>query len=205
MDNRGSQRAGGLALLGAAAGTVVAMGHHPSGAEAGSLVGIVHGAMILFIALNAFGFGAMAGARGIMRPSILAGGIVYAISLVAHVGAATINGFVVPALVPHGANAVGQDIFLFAWESNQALARLGVVATGLAFLLWSLPWVGHGSKSQRFIGIAGLIAGVVPIAMLFGGVIRLNVAGAFVAYALHAAWGAMVGWLMLTNRLGEDQ
>lgn len=192
-ESRTADRIAGLSLIGAAALSVLTMAHHPSGAHAGALAGLVHGAMIVLLAAMAFGFAHFAGRRGLGRPAVLAGLVVYGLSLLAHVGAATINGFVVPALALRGQGAVGHDIFLFAWQANQALARLGVVATGAAFLLWSLDFLRRPGGEARLIGFAGLVAGTVPAALLAAGAIRMDVAGAFLAYAVHAAWTVLVG------------
>ena len=106
------------------------MAHHPTGLHGGGLGQVVHGAMIVFLALAAFGFASFAAARGAARPAILAGLIAYALALFGHAGAATINGFVVPALAARGAGAGDHAILVLAWEANQALAKLGVAPGG---------------------------------------------------------------------------
>lgn len=194
---RTADRLAGAALMSAAAASAFTMAHHPSGAHGGALSQIVHGAMIGLLALQTFGFGHFAVRRGLSRPAILAGLVAFAISLFGHVGAATINGFVVPAIAARGSGAVSHDIFLFAWESNQALARLGVFATGAAFALWSLDFLRREGLFPRAIGLLGLAAGIMPAALLAAGAIRMNVSGAFLAYAIHGAWAALVGlWLI---------
>jgi hypothetical protein len=195
-----TQRIGGAALIAAAGGTVLAMAHHPVGAHSGALGPAVHAAMIAFLALTAFGFAAFAAARGPARPKILAGIILYALALFGHVGAATINGFVVPALAGRGPGAVDHDIFLLAWEANQALAKLGVIASSLAFLFWSLDFLGRSGVEARAIGMVGLAAGILPPALLLAGMIDMDVAGAFLAYAAQAAWGVCVGLHLVRRR-----
>jgi len=195
-------RLAGAALIAAAAASVLAMAHHPSGAHGGALGGIVHGAMIVLLALQVFGFTHFARRRGLARPAILAGLVAYGISLFGHVAAATINGFVVPAIAARGHGAVSRDIFLFAWEANQAFARLGVYATGTAFILWSLDLLRRDAGWSRLIGLAGIAAGVVPAALLASGAIHMNVGGAFIVYAIHAAWAALVG-VMLFREAGR--
>lgn len=192
-----ADRLAGAALVAAAAASVLAMAHHPSSAHGGPLGGIVHGAMIVLLALQVFGFTHFARRRGLARPANLAGLVAYGISLFGHVAAATINGFVVPAIAARGPGAVSHDIFLFAWEANQAFAALGVYATGAAFLLWSLDLLRRDAGWSRLIGLAGIAAGAVPAALLASGAIRLNVGGAFTVYAIHAAWAALVGFKLL--------
>lgn len=198
MTGKGNDRIAGAALIAGAAASVLAMAHHPTGAHgAGGLAGLVHGAMIVLLALQAFGFSHFALRRGLGAPAVLAGLIAYGASLFAHVGAATINGFIVPAIAARGPGAVSHDIFLFAWEANQALAKLGVYATGTAFVLWGLHLLRAGGTWPRLLGLAGLAAGMVPAALLAAGAIRMDVAGAFLVYAVHAFWAALVGfWLI---------
>ncbi len=191
-NSKGGDRIAGAALAAAALVSVVAMAHHPTSAHGGGgLNGLVHGVMIILVALLAFGFIHFARGRGLDRPAILAGLVAYGISMVVHVGAATINGFVVPALAGRG--GVSHDIFLFAWEMNQALAGLGVYATGAAFVLWSIDLVRRETGWLRLVGLAGLAAGAAPAALLAGGAIRMDVGGAMLVYAVHAAWAALVG------------
>jgi hypothetical protein len=189
----GRDRIGGGALIAAALGTVLAMSHHPSGMHGGGLGGIVHGAMIALLGVLSFGFLRFAQQRGFERPLILAGAIAYLAAFLAHVGAATINGFIVPALTG-GEPPVSHDLFRFAWHSNQALAKLGVVATGLAYLGWGLDLAGNAR--MRWIGLAGVVAGIVPAALLAAGAITMNVTGAFIAYAAHALWAVLLGAAM---------
>ncbi|MGQ0589346.1 MAG: hypothetical protein ACT4N8_07430, partial [Sphingosinicella sp.] len=186
-------RIGGAALIAAGAGTVLAMAHHPTGAHGGGLLGpSVHAAMIVLLGLTAFGFATLCALRGAARPLILAGMVAYALALFGHAGAATINGFVVPALA--GRDAVpGHDIFLLAWEANQALAKLGVIAASVAFLFWSMDFLRRGGGEAKAIGALGLAAGLVPPVLLLGGIVAMNVTGAFIVYAIQAAWGALVG------------
>ena len=193
VDNRGADRIAGGALVLGSLLSVLAMAHHPTRVDPNGLVGIVHGAMIVLMSATAFGFAHFALRRGVARPAILAGLIAYAIGLVADLGAATVNGFAVPALAAHGAALSGRDVFLLAWELNQALARLGVFATATAFAFWSIDFLRRPGFEPRAIGGLGLIAGLGPAALLWAGAMDMHVAGAFAAYAAFAFWGTLVG------------
>lgn len=196
-----NERIGGGALLVAAGGTVLAMGHHPSGGDAGLMGQIMHGIMILFLGVTTFGFATFAAARGAARPAILSGIVFYALALIGHTGAATISGFVVPALASRG--DIPHDLFDLAWEANQALASLGVVAAGAAIILWSMDFLTRRSAEARTIGVAGLVAGGVPAILLLTGVIEMNLSGAFLAYALHGIWGAALGFHLFRGKVGR--
>jgi len=198
MGDKADRIAGG-ALIGAAAVSVLAMAHHPAGADAGALGGIVHGTMIAVLMASAFGFAHFALRRGAPRPAILAGLIAYALSAVVTIGAATINGFIVPALAARGVTDRG--LFLFAWEANQALAKLGVYATAAAFAFWSLDFLRRPGLEAKAIGALGLAAGPGVAALLAAGVIRMDVAGAGLAYAAFALWGVLVGLHLIRGGL----
>ncbi len=201
-ETESGDRIAGAALAIAAVGTVAAMTHHPTGAHSGGLAGLVHGTMIVLLGATAFGFSHLAIRRGIRRPLALAGLVAYAISLLSHAAAATINGFAVPALAARGSAAAGHDMFLLAWELNQALARIGLYATAAAFILWSSDFIRRGNRLTRMAGLAGIVAGALPAALLASGSIEMDVAGALIAYSLNAVWTALVGVLLLSGRLG---
>ena len=198
-------RVAGAALLSAAAASVLAMAHHPTSAHSGALGPLVHGAMIVLIALMAFGFAHFSIRRGLGRPEILAGLVAFGVALFGHVGAATINGFVVPALASRVHGAPGHDVFLIAWQLNQALARLGVFAAGAAYLLWSVDFLRRPGAEPRLIGLAGLLAGGVPAVLLALGAVRMDVAGAVTVYTAHAAWAALVGFHLIRGKLEAER
>lgn len=184
----------GIALCIAAAATVLAMAHHPRSLQGMSGSGdFVHGAMIVLLAIVATGLFYFSQRRGMGRLWILAGVVAYAISLAAHIGAGTLNGFVAPALAARGPDAVGHDAFLLVWETNQSLARIGVYATGAAYMAWSYDFVRRPGTMNRLTGVAGLLCGLLPAALLPAGVVSMDVHGALAIYAVHAAWVVLVG------------
>jgi hypothetical protein len=194
---RDGDRAAGIALIAAAAASLLAMAHHPTSLRAGAMIGIVHGVMILVVGAMLYGFSYFARRRGLARPAVLAGLIAYGIGAAANIGAATINGFVAPALPGHGA-AAHHELFAFAWAMNQALAGLAVVAVGAAYALWSLDLL----RTNRLLAALGLLAGAMPAVLLIGGWIGMNLYAAMAVYAGQALWAVLVGWLMLRGGLG---
>jgi hypothetical protein len=190
-------RAAGIALIGAAAASMLAMAHHPTSLRAGAMIAIVHGAMILFAGMMMFGFTHVARRRGLDRPAVLAGLVAYGIGIVATIGAATVNGFAAPALAAHGAS---HDAFDTLWFLNQALARLGVVATGAAYALWALDlW-----RRWKAVALLGLLAGGVPALLLLGGWIDMHLGWAMLVYPAQVSWAALIGWLLLRGRLAPE-
>jgi hypothetical protein len=76
---------------------------------------------------------------------------------------------------------------------NQSLARIGVYATGAAFTVWSFDFLGRAETMNRLTGVVGLLCGLLPAILLFGGLVSMNVHGALAIYAAHAVWIALVG------------
>jgi hypothetical protein len=192
-------RSAGAVMALAALLSVVAMAHHPTGAHgAGFLARFVHGAMIAFLLLMLFGWARFARARGLARSFPLAGLIAYAASAFAHLAAATINGFAVPTLA---ARKASHDLFVLSWDLNQAFAQVGVFLTSAAFLFWSLDLAVKGAGFSRVVGLIGLAAAIGPAAALAAGAISMDVHGAFIVYAAHAVFAALVGAQMLRGKV----
>ena len=203
MNELSGDRIAGGALIAAAAVSVLAMAHHPTSVHAGAMAGLVHGTMFAVLIVTAFGFAHFASRRGLGRPAVLAGLTAYAVSVVVTIGAVTISGFVVPALAARG--VVNRDLFLFAWEFGQALARLGVYATAAAFACWSLDFLARPGVEPKAIGGLGLAAGPGVAALLATGAIRMDVAGAALAYAAFAAWSVIVGQHLIRGGLEPER
>lgn len=195
-------RAVGMTMIAASIGVVAAMGHHPSGAHSGSLGAIVHGSMIALLLLWTWGFFHFAQRLGVQRPLVLAGIITYAVSAMVHLTAGTINGFIVPPLAGRG--VTDHDLFLLAWLTNQAFAKLGVYMTGAAYSLWSVELLSKRDGRSRWLGALGLVVGIGPAALLATGAIEMRVEGAFLIYSAHAIWAVLVGVALIRRPLSGE-
>lgn len=201
--NRHAARAGALLAITALL-VVFTMGHHPhghgSGQEGLSLANIVHAAMIVFLSIEVWAlaiFSLTAGSSALC----LAGLVAYGISVIGHVLAATINGFIVPSLAGAVDTTASHDLFILLWNANQAFATLGVHASGLAFILWGISLVKSAAGLARIAGLSGIAAGLVPSGLLLSGMISLDVGGAFIVYTAHSAWLVLLGVLMWQKRI----
>jgi hypothetical protein len=198
-EEKGAARTAGAMMAGAAILSVVAMAHHPTGKHGlGGLAQLVHGTMIAVLLVMLAGFARFAACRGLDRTLPLVGLVAYAASAVAHLIAATINGFAVPALAARG---VPHDFFALSWELNQAFAGLGVYLTSAAFLAWSLDLVIRGPGATRALSVVGLAAAIGPAALFAAGAIEMNVAGASIVYAAHAAFALFVSVQMMRGKI----
>lgn len=191
-------RLAGAALAGASILSIVAMAHHPSGAGDGALTQLVHGTMIAVVLVALAGYIRLAARRGLHRFFNLTALVAYSAGAAANILAATINGFVVERVVADGA---GQDILRLCWAVNQTLAYGAVYATSLAFLSWGADLTREPGL-RRIVGLAGLAAAIAPAALLMTGALGMNVAGAFVVYALQAGFGVLVGAELMRGRTG---
>jgi hypothetical protein len=199
-EDRFDKLAGGV-LMFAGAGGALLMAHHPLRGSAGGTNTLVHGGLIALLGAATWGFAHMAVRRGLDRPAPLAGLVAWSIALFANIGAATIIGFASPALATHA--DAGPGVFAFAWKLNQALARLAVVTTGVAFVLWAHGWMLRPQWWARLVGVHGVVLGVVPMVLLATGM-EMNVAGATTIYSMHLLWIAMVGLYFWSGRFAHD-
>lgn len=194
--NTGDRFAGGALAL-ASILSIVVMAHHPTGQGHSTLNQLVHGGMMALVLAIFASYARHAKQRGLDRFPILLALIVYGAGAGANLLAATINGFAAPAAFEAGASP---DVLRLYWELNQALAFGGVYATSFAFAIWGFDLLRERGL-RRYIGVMGLAAGAAPVMLLAGGVMSMNVSGAFVIYALHAIFGLIIGADLVRKRV----
>lgn len=190
-------RPAGAALVGAGILIPLAMLHHPTHVSA-ALLTPIHGLLIALLLATACAFAHLALRLGIARPPVLCGALLYGVSLVANLLAATINGFVVPRLAEAGATGA----FAALWAMNQALAELAVLTAGTALLLWGWAAARQGALWPRTLLVAGAALGALPALLLLFGAISMDVQGALVTYGAQALWGALAGAALLRRGTG---
>lgn len=191
MPDQANGRVGGAVLIAVAILAVFAIVYHPVDGQGDNQVNrAIHALMMILVLLLSFGFARFALRRGIVRPAVLAGAIGYAVSVCAEIGAATINGFIVPDLAAGG--IADPDIYSLAREANQTLAALGVYAGGSALVFWGLDLAWHGSWRDRATSLPGLSLGLISVLLLATGVVQMDVAGALLLYTMGAAWAVLI-------------
>lgn len=195
MDKVGTRTAGGAMVL-AAAAALLAMSHHPTHIHEGELNKAVHGVLIALSMMIFYGFLHWSRLRNLDRPAVAAALVAYSVGVFGGIDAAVVDGFVVVELAHAG--GVGGEGFVFARALNQALAYLGAIAIGTAYSLWGVDLLRPGGgRIEKLTGAAGLVAGLVPLALLAAGLLRMNTGGALIVYGVQWAWMALVGLLML--------
>lgn len=152
---------------------------------------LVHGIAIACLPLLATG---LAGLCAWLRWSATASlaFAVYLVSGICNLVAAMMSGFVAPRVLTVGATADG-SLLHFTHEINQAFATSAVVATGSAFVLWSLALHRRGRTRLAALGV---VIGIVQGAGILSGLLQLDVKGILLATALQAAWLLPLAWTL---------
>jgi hypothetical protein len=193
---------GAALVLGALAG-LVTMALHPTGLDhAGTpeqlaavmrLNVVAHGLGILAVALSFFG------ALGLARrlddgPGLATAGLVaFGFAAFAATCAAVASGLIAPALHEHLADATDAErsalgvVSDYSWLFNQAFAKLHVVASSAAIMLWSLVIL-RGGALPRWLGVYGGVLGPIAILALLTGNLPLNVHGLGLVVLSQAVW-----------------
>lgn len=182
------QRIAGGLLVGTSILAIFLMAHHPTNGAGVGPIRAMHGAIMLVMVAQAIGFVLFTRSRA--SGWAVAGLAVFALALVAGLGAGMINGFVVAAMIDAGNTSYAPLL----WAANQALATAGAIATGLAFGLWGTNLWRTG---WRIIGASGLIIGLATSVLLIAGSLSMNLHGAQLVYAAQALWAAALGAALL--------
>ena len=188
--NKWDQKTAGWTLLVSAVASGLLMLQHPSGMEHGSVMTpIVHGGLQALMLVQ------VAAIIHIVRP--IFGSLMITLALTAFlagqsagIGAATINGFVVPAMGSYADASLGQDIARFAWEINQALANFGAVAIGSAVTLFGLAF---RKVAPMYLVISGIAIGMITAIPIAAGLLPMDLHGALFVYLAQWSWLALLG------------
>jgi len=197
-DNR---KSGWALIVGAAAG-IVTMALHPTAhdfAAPGQFDAVaqlnvaVHTLAMLSVPVSFLG--AIGLYRLVERPSRLglSGLVLYGFASVAVVNAAAFSGLVAPAALRQAAAASGSEADI--WNAavhltgtlNQAFARIFVVASSAAILLWSIAML-RPPKVAPMLGAYGVLIGPLTALAVLSGHVRLNVHGFGMIVLAQSVW-----------------
>jgi len=166
----------------------------------------IHGTLMVLTFLILLGFAELSNRLGWRQLPVLAAFVCYAAGWLAHLGAAAINGFMVPALVEHMAEDRDASlehlspILDFCHVANQALAQMGVVAICVALVLWSAVLLTRAG-GLRAVGILGFICGGLPLFLLFAGRLPMDIHG-FGGFVLAlSTWSIAVAVQLIHDRI----
>ncbi len=200
-------RKAGIALIAGSIGGIVTMAIHPTAGgpltaaqvdRLGIVSGIAHGLAIVSVVV--LFLGACGLARGIAATDRVsfAGIVVFGFACVAIFMAASVSGFIIPAIMKHMARDAGanmrtwQIVIDSIFQINQAFAEIYSVAASLAVILWSVSVLRNGGLA-RGIAVYGCIVSALIIAGVGIGHLRLNVHGMAVVWLGQAIWFVIAG------------
>jgi hypothetical protein len=211
----GEARIAGSVLVAATLLSILMMAHHPSAsthdpaalaadiANTATLSRVVHAVLIALIAVELFAFVVFSGRLIAGRLAARAAIVAYAIGTGAMIGAALISGFVVSSLGVYYAGVADPAPFVdFArvcMTGNQALAKLGVIASSVGIALWSIALL-HDRARGRWLAIIGFVTGLAPAVALLAGAIRLDVHGMLLVVLAQAIWNLAVGVELIRSK-----
>lgn len=163
---------------------------------------LVHGALIAIMGAFLFGFSGFAVALGLRGPLVRLGLIAYAAGCGSTVGAALIDGFIVPDIAagfvtaPAGDANVAFDVLRISGSAIQYLTKLGLVLVSAGILSWSLALLTAPGR-RRWVGLLGLVAGGIPAwRILFAGTV-MTPHSLIAILAAQGVWNLAVAGLLL--------
>jgi hypothetical protein len=179
----------GLAIGVATILAIVFLAHHPVAVgqdqreilndiiRKASIDRLVHGVLMGVMGGFLFGFSGLAAVLGPDRPLVRLGSIAYAAGCACMVGAALLDGFILPDIAtrfvgtPADDARIAYDFLRIAASAIQCLTKLGLVLMSGGILSWSAALV-RSNRSPRWIGLLGLAAGGIPaLLILFAGTV----------------------------------
>jgi len=163
---------------------LVLVAHHPLAA----VPSWAHGMVILLILLLTTGFSGFAWRLGIAHPLVMAGWLSLLFGATALIGAALVEGFVVPGLTG------GLPPFGSLWV--QAELRLGAVLTAASALFWGHALL-HHRGGAFWVGLLGIAAGGFSAVFVLTLTARVNPPLLLGYMATQAAWALTVAFWMI--------
>ncbi len=214
----------GAALVAGAAISLVALSHHPSvhGHGGATLLvqmarlraadATVHAVVIAAAGAQLFGLAVFSLRRGLRYESVVGAAVAYAIATAAIVGAAILDGFVIPAVAARAvavstaglaaspsADVVAPAMISAAATAVQVLTKIALVSMPIAVILWSTSIV-RGTPVLRGVAMLGFVSSAALIGFaVFGGSISAHIVGAIGGLAV--VWNIAIGALMIRGDL----
>jgi hypothetical protein len=201
------ERASGAALIAGAVLGLATMALHPTGSELAQGVGRSVWPALLNVFAHSLAIAScplmLFGAFGFTRRLSTGYGLAdlalatYAFALVAVMSAAIASGFIAPHVIEALGHAEGQrpiigSLFHFNYQVNQAYAKVFVVLSAIAIVLWSVAIL-RARSFARGIGIFGCVVGGLLLIGMVSGHLRLNLHGFGTIMLIESAWLIAVG------------
>lgn len=209
-----NDRLSGILLIAAALAGVVVMALHPtahglmspdSGARLARVNVLVHSLALATVPVLSFALLALTRRLGATDLSVAAL-VAWGFGGVAVTSAAVASGFVAPGVIARIVAKDGSQVpaafLLYTGLWNQGFAKVYLVASCAAILLWSAAIL-RGTRMSRGVGIAGLIlAGAILLAFLAGH-LGLDVHGFGIMTFAQSIWLAWIGVALLREAVAN--
>ncbi len=173
----------------------------------------VHGGLILLILLVTTGFSGFAWRLGIAHPLVMMGWLSQVFGAMAIIGAALIDGFVIPDLAGQGLSANGvsgamapagiYDLLHLCGAWLQADTRLGFVLTALSAMFFGHALL-HHRGGALWIGLLGIGAGGFSAVFVLTLGVRFTPPLLLAYMAAQAAWHLTVAFWMIRGLKRPD-
>lgn len=202
----------GSALIAGTLASIVTMILHPTGSQ---LLADVQRLAPVGVAVHALALAGLPisffGAIGLTRRLALDGEgavaalVAYGMAAVAVLIAAVASGLLATSLASHMAITSGSEreltgaLFNYTGQINQAFAKVYVIASSVAILLWSGAITTHG-RLARGAGILGFVVGTLVLVAVTIGHMPLDVHGFGAVVLTQGVWMITVGTLMIRAR-----
>lgn len=200
----------GVALIVGSLAGIVTMIFHPSGLshrvspdQLGHLAQVAvatHALALVSLPILVFGFLGFTLKQGGDRPLIQAGFVAYVFASLWVSISAVSSGLIAPRLIGQMVTAdestqkVLQTILSYNFQLNQGFAKLFVIGSSVAVILWSISLLKSGTI--RWLGILGCVIGLVNLFVFGLGHLRLNVHGFGLFTFIQSTWVILLGAMM---------
>jgi hypothetical protein len=207
-----------VTLILSALASLIAVAHHPRVSHATSRADVmaqivrssvldeaVHAVVVVAACGLLFGLTAFAARRGLRNDAVPAGLVAYAIGTVFAIGAALIDGFLIPAIAARYATAppakidTALQLLAVCAMTIQIATKTWLLAASFAVVMWSSVLVRHGGL-LRAVGVVGVVATAVLLVVLaFTANVNPHSLGFIVV--LQTIWYVAIGALMIRGEL----
>lgn len=167
----------------------------------------VHGLLILVVLIYVWLFTLYGAAKN--TPIVWLGSGLFAAGGLAMAGAALISGFLAPAMLLGAEINTAEQLAILEFQSrllmqsNQVLANAGAFAWFCALLCWSSNLV-RDNTLFRWVGLAGLLIGIISLFVIATGKWHLNVRGMSLFVLVISIWFCAFACCLLWSTRGKN-
>ena len=208
----------GIAIVVASLLTLLSIAHHPTTSKAlspadaiAAIVAssgsdrMVHATVIGTMLAMVFGFTVYTLRRGLHRSAVIGALIAFTFGVATTLGAALIDGFLIPEIASRYAAATADQLTRGAMLLSvcalaiQVATKAGLVGMSLAIVLWSADLI-FDKGFLRIAGVVGVLAGIVPAVLtLSGGYIDPH--ALMIVLVIQTIWYLGIATLLLQRRV----